>query len=702
MSDRVNQRSTQQRSDWLRFIWLTQRSIYSWAIVALMVIASPNAHAVDERRDTQEFFRRTLQPLIAERCLQCHGEGGQGEGDVDLSRVNSVDDLFGQPELIQQLIHVIDAGYMPPEEEPQLSLPLRTSVVRELKQALAVAVAAAEPRVAAPIRRMTRLQYNNAVQDLFQLKVEVFPLRERMMRDLSGYFRPDTGKMPQQVKVACRPLSKFQVVERHLSLATPFPQDLRAEHGFDNRADHLSMSPVLMEAFVRLSRAVVESPEMNARQCGIWQAFFAPPDQMQLPAVEADIKTRLRGFLTRAFRRPVEEAALDLYTQHVVTQLQNDVAFTDAMKSAAAAAIASPRFLYLYDISDPESQSQFDDYNLASRLSFFLWGSIPDDELLQLAADQQLRKPDVLQQQTERMLRDQRLKRFCDSFPSQWLQLERIISSEPDPEYYPQFYFAKYRASMHMVLEPLLLFETVLIENRSVLDFIDSDFSYRTDLLQSWYRDGSQGKAGPPTQLTFRRVPVTDPRQGGVITSAATLTMTSGPRQTKPMTRGAWLATVILNDPPPPPPADVPPLTEEPDSDDAAMTLRERFAQHRQHASCAGCHQRIDPLGFALENFDAAGIWRDTYSNGRTIDASGTLFDSHTFNDVVQFKQVLLAERERFVRGFAAHLLSYATGRAIQASDAPELDSIVRLAAADGYQMHALIQHVVQSASFRR
>ena len=271
------------------------------------------------------------------------------------------------------------------------------------------------------------------------------------------------------------------------------------------------------------------------------------------------------------------------------------MSFTDSMKSVASAAIASPQFLYLYHRDAGEQ----DLYALASRLSFFLWGSIPDDELLSLAKQGKLRQTDVLAQEVERMLNDKKVKRFCDSFPSQWLQLERIISSQPNREQFPDFYFAKFRYSMHMMLEPLLVFETILVENRSVLELIHSPFSYRSGQLDSLYYEGRGGvkSRGGPTVIPFQRVAVKNHREGGVITTAAVMTMTSGPERTKPITRGAWLAAVIFNDPPEPPPADAPPLGESPSADERELTLRERLVLHRERASCAGCHEQIDPLG---------------------------------------------------------------------------------------------------------
>ncbi|MCA9011919.1 MAG: DUF1592 domain-containing protein, partial [Planctomycetaceae bacterium] len=551
--------------------------------------------------------------------------------------------------------------------------------------------------------RMNRFQYNNSIQDLFELRIDVFQLPERMLRDPQGYFQPRTGRMPDQLKAASRPLGKYQPgSEPRLGGVAPFPQDLRAEHGFDNRGDHLTLSPLQLDAFVQLSRSIVESPQFNPDTCGIWSDIFSVPDKDDHNDLTLIVRERLRWFLSRAFRHPVQEDVVVRYAKQVETQLAAGVAFTDAMKSAASTAIASPAFFYLYDVTESRADGHITDLALASRLSFFLWGSIPDAPLIQLAVANRLHEPEVLREQTDRMLQDERVKRFCDSFPSQWLQLERIISSEPDPEVFSQFYFSKYRASMHMMLEPLLLFETVLLENRSILQLIDSDFSYRSNLLEAWYRNGSNGKPGPPTEVVFRRVPITDRRQGGVITTAAVLTMTSGAVHTKPITRGAWLATVILNAPPPPPPGNVPPLAEMPSEDEEHLTLRERFAAHRKEQACAGCHQRIDPLGFALDNFNAVGIWRDSYENGRAVEASGKLFGTHEFKNVIDFKDALLFEKDRFARAFAAHLLSFALGRKTNLTDSASLDRIISAAAESDYSMQSIIHQVVLSESFRK
>jgi hypothetical protein len=391
---------------------------------------------------------------------------------------------------------------------------------------------------------------------------------------------------------------------------------------------------------------------------------------------------------------------VERYVGFVDVQLAQGIEFSEAMKLVAAAIISSPRFLYLYD----GSGSDGDGFELASRLSFFLWGSLPDEELLKAAESGELLKEEGIQKQFGRMLKDPKLKRFCDTFPAQWLQLDRIISSVPDPEKFPEFYFLAYRDSMHMMMEPLLLFETVLIENLPVTEFIDSSFTYRSGHLEESY-----GKLGNPAQkrrgqvvaLDFHRVPVEDRRIGGVITNAAVMTMTSGPERTQPITRGAWLAGVIFNNPPEPPPAEVPTLGEKPKEGDEHLTLRERLSMHRERSDCRGCHEQIDPLGFALENFNAIGKWREKYDNGRKVDMEGVLFRKHKFTNVIEFKDVLLLEKERFVRGLAGHLLTFSLGRKLSPADEIALDEIVEKSAVEGYRMKSLLREVVFSKPFR-
>ncbi|MEC7639138.1 MAG: DUF1592 domain-containing protein [Verrucomicrobiota bacterium] len=667
----------------------------SFLVFALLAALAGSSLGVD----TKGLFDTGIKPFFQQNCIKCHGEGEKIKGKLDLRTYSDHAAWLKDADRIEDIISVIEEGEMPPEKEPKIDEKTRTNILEGLKKTLAEAIKSSQPSSQTPIRRMNRFQYANAVKDLLKLKVEVYPLPERMMRDRSNYFKPETGKIPSKITVSSRPLGKSGLIEPRLSGVAPFPQDLRAEHGFDNRGDHLSLSPLLMESFLNLSRSIVLSDNFNRKNCGVWPSLFEEPKEKE--RTNEIIDERLDHFLTRAFRRPVDPATLNRYSSHTADLIKSGSTFLDAMKETVSAILASPRFLYLYD-SESKKANKFKDYELATRLSFFLWGSIPDDVLIERAASGNLSNPDVLRAEVERMLLDGRLKRFCDSFPSQWLQLDRIISSVPDPKKYPDFYYAppNYRTTMDMMMEPLLLFETILVEDRPITDLIDSDYSYRSKRLSKWYDSKVEGRLGGPVTMAFERVSITDRKEGGVITSAAVMTMTSGPEETKPITRGAWISGVIFNDPPEPPPADVPTLENDDSELAKQMTLRERFASHRENPDCAGCHKKLDPLGFALENFDAVGRWRDQYHNGREVDSSGILFRKHKFNDVVEFKDAIMSEKDRFTEALVSHLLSFSLGRKLSAFDSPAVDLVAKKVKESDYSLRVMIHEIVQSDPF--
>ena len=649
----------------------------------------------------------TLRQAFQAHCIQCHGQDEFIEGKVNLLALKSGDDLLTQPKLLEKLVSALDDRHMPPEDaEPALPDAKRDEILAELKIILRQSQESAE-FIHTPIHRMNRFQYNNAVVDLLELDRDIFQLNERLMRRRIDYFHPETGKMPDEVRVSCRPLSKDIDNERPEGFrgVAPFPQDQRAEHGFDNRADHLSLSPLLMEAFLQLSQSVSESPDINPKECKSWNWLFAPIKDANNPE---EIQARLEKLLRRAFRKPVDPETLKRFTTFANDQLTTGASVEETMRTVIGAVLGMPEFLYLSESFEPTAASEdseqnlqpVNDFELATRLSQFFWSSIPDDELLDLAASGELSHPETLSEQIDRMLNDKRTSRFCDNFPSQWLQLDRLVTAIPDREKYPFFYyFNGYRTSMHMMSEPLLLFETVFVENRSVIELLNPKFTWQSDMLKSNYNGESKGSTDVKVQ-TFRRVPLDDPRRGGVITNLAVLTMTSTPTRTQPITRGAWINTVIFNDPPEPPPADVPPLPEVDKEALAKLTIRERLAAHRQRADCAGCHNKIDPLGFALENYGPTGVWRDKYENGREVDVSGVLFNRYEFDNVVEFKELILKEKHRFIRGFVSHLLSYALGRELGPADSPALDEMTEQAMAGKDEMREVLKSVAMSKPF--
>jgi hypothetical protein len=654
-------------------------------------------------------FATGLQAQFEAHCIKCHGKGGKMKGKVNLLTLKSGDDLLAEPELIETLITVLKDREMPPEDEPPIPENKRTKMVKRLQTMLPQA-RAIQPFKPTQLRRMNRFQYNNAVVDLLELDREVFRLNERLMRRRDDYFRPETKKMPDQVRVSSRPLSKDIDNQRPEGLkgVASFPQDKRAEHGFDNRADHLTLSPLLMESFLKLSQTIAESPDLNPKEVRSWKWLFASLEGPRDGKAQAmAIESRLKKLLRRAFRRPVAPDTLDRFRKFARDQLASGASFEQTMRTVVGAVLGMPDFLYFYETpggkdsnNKGQGRQRIDDFELASRLALFFWSSIPDDKLLDYAESGKLSNPSTLSAEIDRMLNDRRSSRFCDNFPSQWLQLDRLITSVPDPKIFPGFYHSDgYRASMHMMAEPLLLFETTYIEDRSIMELLDPKFTWRSSMLRAIYAGNFKGGHDVQVQ-TFEREPLGDPRQCGVMTTAAVMTMTATPTRTQPITRGAWVNAVIFNDPPEPPPADVPPLPEADHEELAKLTIRERLKTHRQREDCAGCHKKIDPFGFALENYGPTGFWRDKYENGREVDVSGVLFNQHEFNTIVEFKQLVLKEKPRFIRGFVAHLLSYALGRELGPADSPALDEMTEKAAAGQDQMRAVLKSVAMSEPF--
>ena len=970
-----------------------------WFALFVVVLAASNANC--RANDFDSF----LAPLFQQHCVACHGNG-EANGKVNLQAVSNAKQFLEQPALIKELIDVIDANDMPPEGETPLAEGVRARLLSTLKQSLREATAGKSTE-RLPVRRLNRFQYNNAVRDIFQLNRDVFSLPEKLMTRHSDYLATAEGRMPDRVSVASHSLEP----EPGLKDVVAFPKDLRASHGFDNQANQLTLSPLLLDAFLRLSVSIVDSPDFNEQTVGVWNDFFAAP-----PAdadVAAEVRKRLSSFLTLTFRRPVDDETLDRYASYVTAKTQQGLSFTDAMKKVASAALSSPLFLYR-----STGEEKDDPFALASRLSFCLWGSGPDGELLELAGRGELSQPETLRRTIDRMMADCRIERFLDSFPAQWMQLENVLGAAPDPQM--QRYFSldsQHPAGLQMLLEPLLLFDAVFIEDRPIAEFIQPQFGYQSDFLKTWYTSdlkapqvdrakvaaqnrenderrqeqqaiidvtqaklkalidpvrerllearraetgerpvdlkpfaawefegdlkssigsldlnangevafengtvvlnksflqsiglpielkaktlevwcivpnvdqpggGVMGVQGPgglfdtivigerkprhwisgsngfqrtedfpdstpedePNQLLhlvmvytedatttmyrngvpygkpfsnglatfpkdqssilfglrhlppggnrflsvridkarlydraltaaevassfsgfnsyitdaellaampedqqalkktldetlatarstfasvpanqdadqlqqqaqqrfddeirgklrareFDRVAADDPRYGGVITNAAIMSMTSGPRRTHPIARGAWVIEVILNDPPPPPPNDVPPLNE--DASDANLTIREKFKVHRENPDCAGCHARLDPLGFALENFDITGRWRDRYANGRDVDVAGRLMRKHDYATVVDFKESLLKEDRRFARAFTGHLLRYALARELTPADSLTIDEIVAATEPEKYRLRSLIRQVVLSENFLR
>lgn len=417
----------------------------------------------------------------------------------------------------------------------------------------------------------------------------------------------------------------------------------------------------------------------------------------------ADARRILKHFATRAFRRPASDEETAPFVSLVQEKLAEKYSFEAAVRVGLKGVLVSPQFLFLQELP-----GQLDDFALASRLSYFLWSSLPDEELLALAEQKKLHNEDVLRIQIERMLASPKAAAFTENFVGQWLGLRDIDFTEPDRRLYPE-YDDLLKASM--VKETHLFFDEVLKSDLSVANFVASDFAMLNERLARHY--SIEGVGG----WEFRKVPLPpESHRGGVLTMASVLKVTANGTNTSPVVRGAWVLDRILGTPPEPPPAGVPAV--DPDIR-GATTIREQLAKHRESADCAACHAKIDPPGFALESFDVIGGWRDhyrsvgrgqpvtidgrrmPYAQGPAVDPSDTLADGRRFSNIDQLKALLLEGKDRLARALTTKLVTYSTGRAPDEIDHPEVERIVGRVRKHDYGLKSLILAIVQSPLFR-
>jgi hypothetical protein len=456
-----------------------------------------------------------------------------------------------------------------------------------------------------------------------------------------------------------------------------------------------------------------------------------PPSHKKLMAHKPGAKqpeaTReiLERFASKAYRRPATKDEVDRLVKFVEKAQANKESWEAGIQMAMQAVLCSPKFLFRVELDhrpDSKDPHPLDDYQLASRLSYFLWTSMPDAELFDLAAKKQLHAN--LESQVKRMLADPKAYALVENFAQQWLQLRLLANHTPDAKLFPEFDDALRKA---MVRETELFFQAIMKENRSILDLIDSNFTFMNERLARHYgiadtngnrvgqkpiapagtpfqqrtfgKFGGKGKfgGGGRSSNEFLRVTFADDERGGLLTHASILTLTSNPTRTSPVKRGKWVLEQILGTPPPPPPPNVPELEEK---GELKGTLRERMEQHRKNPACTNCHNRLDPPGFAFENYNAIGKFR-TKDGEATIDPSGILPGGLKFNGPKELKQLLTAKKDMFSRALAEKMLTYATGRGPEYYDKPALDQIVAALERGDYRFATLIAEVTKSDPFR-
>jgi len=403
----------------------------------------------------------------------------------------------------------------------------------------------------------------------------------------------------------------------------------------------------------------------------------------------------LTPLIKRAFRGPVSETEVSRFVDIVEIATNDGELFEQGIQFAVQAVLVSPRFLFRIETDgrpdDPMTERPVTDYELASRLSYFLWSSMPDEELFRLAERGELRDADVLKRQVMRMLNDSKSRAIVDNFAGQWLNLQMLDEMVPDPDVFPDFDVALRDA---MKQESLLLFETIMREDRSLLEFLDADFTFMNARLAKHYgRDGVKGEE-------FQKVSLDQGRRAGILTHASILTLTSNPERTSPVKRGKWIMENILGEAPPPPPPGVPEL-EETAKNNPRFTLREQLKIHRADPGCASCHKTMDVLGFGFENFDATGRWRDK-DGDNDIDPSGKLPAGDTFAGAAELVGLLKNRRADFARCLSEKMLTYALGRGLEYYDRCATDEILQRLNTNNYRFSELVLGIVTSKPFQK
>lgn len=396
---------------------------------------------------------------------------------------------------------------------------------------------------------------------------------------------------------------------------------------------------------------------------------FASPDEL---------KSGLERIAAAAYRRPVYEADIAPLQQLVRQRISLGRSQLDAFGDAVKSVLCSPNFLLLYTAPDAETHDR-----LASRLSYFLWSSCPDDELLAAARNDSLSTASTRRQQIERLLQDARSERFVADFTDAWLNLRELGSTPPDRNQFGEYYQFDLRSAMHK--ESQMFFAHMLNMNMPLHSFINSEFTFANKRLAALYEIPFEGPNN------FKKVSLPTPRRGGLLGQASVLTVSANGIDTSPVVRGIWVLENLLASPPAPPPPDVEPL--DPDTR-GSKSIRDQLAKHRSNESCNNCHQKIDPLGFALENYDPIGGWRTNYDKKHPVDASGILPGGRAYKDIVEFKSHLLDSQQEFYRGFVTKLLAYASGRPTSPLDLPDIERLTAFALSEGAGLRDIVVEV--------
>ena len=613
------------------------------AVICLFGVVFVETATADEKPAAAEptAFAARIAPFLQKHCSSCHGENSP-EGGLSFVKYRDSANIQTDYELWEHVVRLLNERQMPPADEPQPTPKETAAVVIAIRDELAkFDCSAAQHPGRVTIRRLNKVEYNNTICDLLGLD-----------------FKP----------------------------ANDFPSDDVGE-GFDNIGDLLTIPPILMEKYLAAAEEIATRAlaDESARKRIL---VHTPADESK--RVETAIRN-VREFAERAYRRPIDgEEAQQLFAI-MRFAFEQGAPDHEIMSTVVQAILVSPHFLFRIE-RDPSRDDkngirELDDFEVATRLSYFLWSSLPDEELFSLARAGKLKQQETLLAQTKRMLADPKSRALVENFAGQWLQLRDVSHLVPDPKTFPEF-DDELRAAM--LGETQQFFAGLIRDDRSVLELLDGNYSFVNERLARHY--GIEGISGSE----FQRVSLGG-RRRGVLTHASILLLTSNPTRTSPVKRGKWILENVLGEPPPPPPPDAPPLDEKAET---FGSLRERMEQHRTNEACAVCHRSMDTLGFGLENFDAIGKWRDR--DGRfEIDPTGTLPGDRTFSGPAELMTILATEKkDAFRRCLTKKLLTYALGRGLVSYDRCTIESILRQLDENDNRFSALVAGIVTSDPF--
>ncbi|GMV95181.1 MAG: hypothetical protein AMXMBFR82_49590 [Candidatus Hydrogenedentota bacterium] len=596
-------------------------------------------------------FETDVLPIVSRYCVDCHN-ADITRGDLNIERFETTDMALDSIAVWQRIGKRVENGEMPPNRSDQPSQEERDLFLKwiaslKIDSADCDRLANEESMSWFPgyvmSRRLNRMEYQNTLRDLLLIAIDV---------------------------------------------ADQFPADGAGGEGFDNNGSSLFLSAIQIEKYLEVADRAIEA----ALPPGTTDSplIAATPGIGRAPRNAAE--TALTEFLARAWRRPADQEEVTRLADMFSDAYRRGDSYLESIKLAYKAALVSPHFLFLAEPEPPEPGTYaLSGYPLAARLSYFLWGSMPDAELTALAGEGRLQDDEVLRAQVSRMLADPKARALGEMFATQWLGITQLgETTRPDAERFPEFDDA---LADIMRAEAALVFNRVFREDRSLIELIDADYTYANDRLAAIY--GLGGIEGPD----MRVVDLTDASRGGVLGMAAVLTATSHPLRTSPVLRGKWVLEQLLGDNVPPPPPNAGTLPED-DHQADGLTLRERMEAHRENPDCASCHARMDPIGFGLESFDPIGRWR-TEQAGHPIDATGELPSGESFDGPVELKQILLARKGEFLRNLSRKMLGYGLGRSLTRYDQCVVDDCIKSLQQNDYRSSALVTEIVLSFPFR-